>query len=34
VEGTLRGGEDYRAVADEILRAIYALPGKRDREAP
>jgi 1-acyl-sn-glycerol-3-phosphate acyltransferase len=34
VDSTLRGGEDYRAVADEILRAIYALSGKRDREAP
>jgi 1-acyl-sn-glycerol-3-phosphate acyltransferase len=34
VDSTLRGREDYRAVADEVLRAIYALPGGKNREAP
>ena len=34
VDGTLRGREDYRAAADEVLRTIYALARERDREAP
>jgi 1-acyl-sn-glycerol-3-phosphate acyltransferase len=32
VDGTLRGREAYRAAADEVLRAIYALPEARARE--
>jgi 1-acyl-sn-glycerol-3-phosphate acyltransferase len=27
VDSTLRGREEYRAAADEVLRAVYALPG-------
>ena len=34
VDGTLRGRDAYRAAAEEVLRAIYALPEERDREAP
>jgi 1-acyl-sn-glycerol-3-phosphate acyltransferase len=34
VDGTLRGKEAYRAAADGVVRAIYALPEERDREAP
>jgi 1-acyl-sn-glycerol-3-phosphate acyltransferase len=34
VNGALRGSEAYRAAADEVLRAIYALPEESDREAP
>jgi len=34
LDATLRGREEYRAAADEVLRAIYALPEERDREAP
>ena len=29
VDGTLRGREAYRAAADDVLRAIYALPEER-----
>ena len=32
VDGTLRGREAYRAAADDVLRAIYALPEERARE--
>ena len=32
VDGTLRGREAYRGAADEVLRAIYALPQARARE--
>jgi 1-acyl-sn-glycerol-3-phosphate acyltransferase len=31
VDGTLRGREAYRAAADDVLRAIYALPEERAR---
>jgi len=27
VDSTLRGREEYRAAADEVLRTVYALPG-------
>ena len=33
VDGTLRGREAYRAAADEVLRAIYALPEQSARES-
>jgi 1-acyl-sn-glycerol-3-phosphate acyltransferase len=33
VDATLRGREEYRAVAEEILRVIYALPEERERAA-
>jgi hypothetical protein len=28
VDASMRGREAYRAAADELLRAIYALPGE------
>jgi 1-acyl-sn-glycerol-3-phosphate acyltransferase len=31
VDPTLRGREDYRAAADEVLRTVYALPGGTSR---
>ncbi len=31
VDETLRGGAAYRAAADEIMRAIYALPGRESK---
>ena len=34
VDATLRGREDYRAAAEEILRVIYALPKDRERAEP
>jgi 1-acyl-sn-glycerol-3-phosphate acyltransferase len=34
VDARLRGREEYRAAAEDVLRTIYALAGERDREAP